>query len=210
MRPEPNWELEGLLWAKEARLVAGVDEAGRGAICGPVVVGAVILPPGRDYPYRDSKTLSAGRREELAERVRSEAIAYAVAFAEAGEVDKVNVLQATKLAALRAVAALAVAPDALVTDYLKLPTALPTVAVAAADAKSYQVAAASILAKTTRDAHMAELARRYPGYGLEKHKGYGVASHLRALALRGPTPEHRRSFAPVAQPRLLEADAACR
>lgn len=207
-RAQPGWELEERLWAQGARLVAGVDEAGRGALCGPVVAAAVVLVRGREHPYRDSKTLSAKRREELAAQVRAEAVAFAVAFAGAREVDEVNVLQATKLAALRAVRALQVAPDALVTDYLTLPTSLPTVAVASADARSYQVAAASILAKTVRDAHMAALAERYPGYGLERHKGYGVKSHLLALARLGPTPEHRSSFAPVAQPRLLEGHAA--
>mgnify|MGYP001228330821 FL=1 len=207
-RARPGWELEERLWAQGALLVAGVDEAGRGALCGPVVAAAVVLVRGREHPYRDSKVLSAKRREELAARLRAEAVAFAVAFADAGEVDAVNVLQATKLAAMRAVLALPVAPDALVTDYLKLPTTLPTVAVASADALSYQVAAASILAKTVRDAHMAELAERYPGYGLEKHKGYGVKSHLLALARLGPTPEHRLSFAPVRQPRLFEGHAA--
>ncbi len=180
-------------------LVAGVDEAGRGALCGPVVAAAVILPAGGERPYRDSKTLSAARRAELAERLRAEAVAFAVGFASAAEVDALNVLAATKLAARRALETLDPQPDGLVTDYLRLGLQLPELAVAAADARSYQVAAASVLAKTVRDAHMVQLAASYPGYGLERHKGYGVREHLRALALLGPCPEHRKSFGPVAR-----------
>lgn len=202
-RAVPDWSLEEPLWRGGAELVAGVDEAGRGALSGPVVAAAVILPPGRDYPFRDSKTLHAARRVELAALVRAEAIACAVAFASAAEVDALNVLGATKLAAIRAVEALRPAADALVTDYLELPIALPYVAVPGGDGRSYQVAAASILAKTTRDAHMAELDERYPGYGFGRNKGYGVAGHLQALAELGPCVEHRRSFAPVARQRLF-------
>jgi len=178
-------------------LVAGVDEAGRGALCGPVVAAAVILPAGTAGPYRDSKTLSPERRSELAIRVRADAVAWAVGLATAREVDELNVLGATLLAARRAVAALDPAPTGVVTDYLRLGLDLPEVAAARADGTSLQVAAASILAKTVRDAHMIELARTYPGYGLERHKGYGVAEHVAALADLGPCPEHRVSFAPL-------------
>jgi len=196
----PDWSLEEELWRQGSRLVAGVDEAGRGALCGPVVAAAVILRRGGEAPpYRDSKTLSAPRRRELAERLRAEAVAFAVGFASAAEVDALNVLVATKLAARRALEALDPRPDGLVTDYLRLGLQLPELAVAAADARSFQVAAASVLAKTVRDAHMARLAVDHPGYGLERHKGYGVKEHLRALARLGPCPEHRRSFGPVAR-----------
>jgi len=196
----PDWSLEEQLWRRGHRLVAGVDEAGRGALCGPVVAAAVILHRGAVAPaYRDSKTLSAPRRRELAERLRVEAVACAVGFASAAEVDELNVLAATKLAARRALEALDPQPDGLVTDYLRLGLRLPELAVAAADARSYQVAAASVLAKTVRDAHMARLAVEYPGYGLERHKGYGVREHLLALARLGPCAEHRRSFGPVAR-----------
>lgn len=194
---EPDWSLEEQVWACGAARVAGVDEAGRGALCGPVVAAAVILPPRTRHAFRDSKTVSAARREALASRVRADAVAFGVGFASAAEVDALNVLRATQLAARRALAALHPPADGLVTDYLRLGASLPEVAVAAADARSYQVAAASILAKVARDAYMVELAAEYPGYGFERHKGYGVRQHLRALAELGPTPEHRLSFAPL-------------
>lgn len=197
--PGPLWALEERLWGAGARLVAGVDEAGRGALCGPVVAAAVILPLASSTPYRDSKTLTASQRGRLAEALRAEAVACAVGFASAAEVDALNVLGATKLAARRAIGALNPQPDGLVTDYLRLGLPMPELAAARADSLSCQVAAASILAKTVRDAHMAQLAAAYPGYGLERHKGYGSVRHLSALAQLGPCPEHRRSFAPVSR-----------
>lgn len=196
----PDWSLEALLWDRGLRLVAGVDEAGRGALCGPVVAAAVILPAGASLPYRDSKTLGAARRADLAARLRGEAVAHAVGFASAREVDELNVLAATVLAARRAIAALEPAADGVVTDYLRLGLDLPELAVAAGDARSCQVAAASILAKTVRDAHMVELAAAYPGYGFERHKGYGTAAHVAAIARLGPCPEHRVTFARVMSP----------
>lgn len=197
--PEPDWTLEQRLWRAGAEPVAGVDEAGRGALAGPVVAAAVILPPGGVYPFRDSKTLSAARRQELAEQVRRVAVACAVGVASALEVDTLNVLGATQLAARRAVAALQPAAAGLVTDYLKLGGRLPEVAVAAGDQRSYQIAAASILAKTTRDELMRRLSLRYPGYGFQRHKGYGAPEHRAALARLGTCPEHRMTFAPVAR-----------
>ncbi|HWG85591.1 MAG TPA: ribonuclease HII [Deinococcales bacterium] len=193
-----GWELEAELWERGAGLVAGVDEAGRGAWAGPVAVAAVILPPDRQpRPYRDSKTLSPAQREELAERVRAEAVAWRVELAAAGEVDEHGVLAATMRAARRAVAALHPRPDGLVTDYLRLGGPLPILTPARADSRSYTVAAASILAKTARDAYMRELHDREPAYGFASHKGYGVAAHAAALRSLGPCGEHRRSFAPV-------------
>lgn len=200
----PSWSLEARLWQVGYTPVAGVDEAGRGALAGPVMAAAVVLPPG-DHPYRDSKVLSRRRREELAQRVRAVALAWCVAEASREEIDRLNILGATRLAARRAVAGLAavVAPSALVTDYLRLGAGLAELAVARADGRSLQVAAASILAKTVRDERMRVLADRHPGYGFEAHKGYGSVAHLAALARLGPCPEHRRSFAPVARARLL-------
>lgn len=198
----PSWALEEGLWALGYTPVAGVDEAGRGALAGPVVAAAVVLPHGV-FPFRDSKTLSATVREELADRVREVALGWCVAAAGPDEVDRLNVLGATRLAARRAVAGLALAPAALVTDYLRLGAGLAEVAVPRADGRSFQAAAASILAKTARDARMRSLAQTYPGYGFEAHKGYGSAAHLRALERLGPCPEHRRTFAPVAQARLF-------
>lgn len=178
--------------------MAGVDEAGRGALAGPVAAAVVVLQPGREYPYRDSKTLAREQRAQLAERLRSEAIAYAVEFATAVEVDSLNVLGATKAAARRAVKRVRHSLDALVTDYLQLGCGVPEVAEARADATSYQVAAASILAKHERDTYLARLEDEYPGYGFARHVGYGVPEHLDALRRLGPCSEHRLSFAPVA------------
>ncbi len=201
--PTPDWSLEQELWRRNVKLVAGIDEAGRGALAGPVVAAAVILPPGEEHPFRDSKALSKEQREELAALVKRVALAYAVGVASALEVDSLNVLGATRLAALRALRALDPAPDGLVTDFLKLGTDLPELAVARGDARSYQIAAASILAKTHRDAHMCRLEERYPGYGFARHKGYGAPQHLAALESLGACAEHRTTFAPVARRALF-------
>lgn len=200
--PPPAWDLEAALWARGYTPVAGVDEAGRGALAGPVVVAAVILPPG-DHPFRDSKALTPAAREKLADAARAVALAWCVAEASSAEIDALNVLEATRLAARRAVAGLGFRPGALVTDYLHIGAGLPELAVARADARSLQAAAASILAKTGRDGRMRAMAGEFPGYGFEGHKGYGSAAHLAALQRLGPCPEHRRSFAPVAQGRLF-------
>jgi ribonuclease HII len=195
-RLEPDWRLEHSLWNLGYALTGGIDEAGRGALAGPVAA-AVVLLPCRDYPFNDSKQLTPARRELLAEQVKAEALAWALGWASAAEVDALNVLRATHLAARRALAQLHLRPAALVTDYLRLAFSGPVLAVPKADARSIQVAAASILAKTARDARMRTLAERYPPYGFEHHKGYGSAAHLRALEQHGPSPEHRRSFRPV-------------
>lgn len=186
------------MWARGSVAVAGVDEAGRGALAGPVAAAAVVLQPGRDYPYRDSKTLPREERARLAARLRGEAVAHAVAFASALEVDAHNVLGATKLAARRALAQLACQVDGLVTDYLELGWDVPEVAAPRADGASFQVAAASVLAKHERDVYLERLEDEFPGYGFGRHAGYGVPEHLRALRSLGPCPHHRRSFAPVA------------
>jgi ribonuclease HII len=187
--------LEAGFWAQGLR-VAGVDEAGRGAWAGPIVVGAVILPPGR-YPFKDSKLLTPKAREALAEEVRRVALAHALGLAEVEEVDRLGVYRATLLAAKRALSALALPPEALVTDYLPLSTPLPLLAPPRADRESPSVAAASILAKVHRDRLMAELDRLYPGYGFAQHKGYGTPEHQEALLALGPSPVHRRRFNPV-------------
>ena len=194
----PNWQLESPLWALGYTPIAGVDEAGRGALAGPVVAAAVILPAG-EYPFRDSKQLGAQDRESLAAEVKRVALAWGVGSASAAEVDEVNVLRATHLAAHRALRNLAQTPSALVTDYLKLNVPCPVVAVPKGDSKSLQVAAASILAKTHRDALLRLYAAEYRHYGFEKHKGYGSQQHLSALDVHGPCPLHRRTFRPVAE-----------
>jgi ribonuclease HII len=193
------WSLEQRHWLEGWVRVAGIDEAGRGALAGPVAVAAVILPPdGEIRAYRDSKTLTALARADLAERIKTEAVAYAIELASSQEIDEFNVLGATHRAALRALSRLEPAPDALVTDYLKLKTRLPLLAPPKADGSSYSVAAASILAKTTRDAYMIALHVKHPEYGFDGHKGYGATKHLEALERHGAMLEHRRSFAPVA------------
>jgi ribonuclease HII len=195
----PGWAFEARLWAAGHTPVAGVDEAGRGALAGPVVAAAVILPPG-SHPFRDSKTVAPAARERLAQQVRATAIAWAVGRAEAEEVDARGVAEATRRAARRALAGLSVRPAGLVTDWLVLPGRWAVLAPARADARSLQAAAASLLAKTARDRWMREVAEaRWPGYGFAGHKGYGAPTHLRALARLGPCEAHRRSFAPVAQ-----------
>ena len=198
----PTWALERSLWSAGYSPVAGIDEAGRGALAGPVVAAAVILPWG-EYPYRDSKTLKAPLRAELAGRIKRGAVAWAVAGASAAEVDRLDVLGATHLAAQRALAALALVPVGLVTDYLRLAWSGAVLPVAKADSLSPQVAAASILAKTERDAQMVRWHQTYPAYGFASNKGYGVREHLDGLDRHGPCPLHRKSFRPVAQPRLF-------
>ncbi len=189
--------LESPFWAQGLR-VAGLDEAGRGAWAGPIVVGAVVLPPGA-YPFRDSKRLSPRERVRLVSLVQEVALAWALGVAEAGEVDRLGPLKATLLAAQRALEALDPPPEALVTDYLHLRTPLPLLAPPRAEEGSPNVAAASILAKVHRDRLMEELDRVYPGYGLAQHKGYGTPEHRKALLALGPSPIHRLSYAPLRQ-----------
>ncbi|GGM15341.1 ribonuclease HII [Deinococcus aerophilus] len=208
----PDWTFEREHWRRGHFRVAGVDEAGRGAWAGPVTVAAVILPGlATEYPFRDSKQLSAAQREAYAAEVRRVAVAWAVEHAWPDEIDRLNILGATHAAAGRALARLRPAPQALVTDYLRLRTELPLTAPPRADALSYSVAAASLLAKTERDALMLELDAQHPGYGFAAHKGYGAPAHRAALERLGVSAAHRRSFAPIrrqlqedASPRLLD------
>jgi ribonuclease HII len=200
----PDWGLESTLFHQGYSPVAGVDEAGRGALAGPVVAAAVVLPFG-NFPFRDSKTLSAQQRESMAKDIKEIALAYGIGEASAEEVDKLNILRATYLAARKALlqAMLQLDINGLVTDYLKLEFPRPVIAVAKGDSRSLQIAAASILAKVTRDALMVQYAETYPQYGFEKHKGYGSPVHLKALEKYGRCPLHRRSYKPVAQASLF-------
>ena len=179
--------------------VAGVDEAGRGPLAGPVMAAAVILDPRRPIAgLADSKTLSPRRREALAERIRAEALAWAVADATVQEIDDLNILRATLLAMQRAVRALAPAPHQVLVDGDRCPAfACPARAVIKGDQKIPAISAASILAKVERDCLMLALDAHYPGYGFAEHKGYPTAAHIEALRRLGVTPVHRRSFAPV-------------
>lgn len=182
-----------------AGYLCGVDEAGRGPLAGPVVAAAVILPPGVSLPsLNDSKKLSPRRRERLAAEIRATALAWAVAEVSAAEIDEWNILRATLRAMARAVAALPLVPDEVLVDGNRAPTLeVPVRTIIGGDALEPAIMAASILAKTHRDARLVALDRRYPGYGFARHKGYGTAAHMAALARLGPCPEHRRSFAPV-------------
>ena len=204
----PGWTLEQSLREQGYALIAGVDEAGRGAWAGPLSVGVVILPlEEKTYPFRDSKTLSRTKRAEYAQQVKVCALAWTVEFSSSAEIDLLGVLNATHAAALRAIGRLEPAPKALITDYLKLKTPLPYLAPPRADANSFSVAAASLLAKVARDEHLLELDTQYPDYGFAAHKGYGTQIHAAALEKYGPCAEHRRSFAPVRralEQRLLE------
>lgn len=180
--------------------VAGVDEAGRGCLAGPVYAAAVILGPRPILGLNDSKQLSAVRREHLVPEIQAAALAWAVARAEVEEVDRLNILQASLLAMRRAVAALGVAPAEALVDGNQPPRLdCRVTTVIDGDALHPCIMAASILAKVARDQEMLQLDQRYPGYGLAQHKGYGTRQHLQALREHGPTEIHRRSFAPVAQ-----------
>ena len=180
-------------------LVAGVDEAGRGPLAGPVVAAAVILDPARPISgLADSKVLTPTQREILAEAIRSQALAWALGRAEVEEIDAINILQATLLAMQRAVAALDPAPMLALVDGNRAPRLVCQVqTIVRGDATVAAISAASILAKVARDAEMCVLDSNYPGYGFARHKGYPTTSHLEALNLLGVSPVHRRSFAPV-------------
>jgi ribonuclease HII len=178
--------------------IAGLDEAGRGALFGPVVAAAVILNPKRRIVgLDDSKKLTAERRVELAVRIREHAIAWAVAEVDAQRIDAWNIYQASRQAMTAAVLQLAIQPDYLLIDAMELDLLLEQKSLIKGDARSVSIAAASILAKTHRDARMEEWDAVYPQYGLARHKGYATADHLEALRVHGPTPLHRHSFAPV-------------
>lgn len=180
-------------------LVAGVDEVGRGPLCGPVVTAAVILDPLRPIQgLNDSKKLSEARREALFDEIQEKALAWCIACAEVEEIDRLNILHATMLAMQRAVEGLSVVPRLALIDGNRCPVlAVPSAAVVQGDASVPAIAAASILAKVSRDREMQALDLVYPGYGLAGHKGYPTPAHLQALESLGPTPIHRRSFAPV-------------
>jgi ribonuclease HII len=180
--------------------IAGVDEAGRGPLAGPVVVAAVILDPAR--PIRgldDSKHLSEERRHVLEPRIRERALAFSVVAIEVGEIDRLNIFQATMLGMSRALATLALRPDYALIDGNRLPKQLccPARAVVGGDASEPAISAASILAKVARDRLMTALDSEYPGYGFARHKGYPTPEHLECLGRLGPCAHHRRSFAPV-------------
>ena len=215
----PDLHFETQLWGNGARRVAGIDEAGRGALAGPVYAAAVILPPpaaqaptlhpqkellARLAGLNDSKKMSPDQRASWAGRLPRIVLAYSLGCATAQEIDTFGILPATRLAIHRALLALDPAPDHLLVDHIRLPRApIPQTSLTKGDARSLSIAAASVLAKTARDARMIELDARHPGYGFAAHKGYGTPQHLRAIRRLGPSPVHRMSFAPL-KPRLFQ------
>ena len=190
-----DWDLA----AADDERVAGVDEVGRGPLCGAVVTAAVILDPNRPVPgLNDSKKLSEKRREALFPLIQEHALAWCIARAEVEEIDQLNILHATMLAMQRAVAGLSIRPDRVLIDGNRCPVLpMPAEAVIKGDSRVPAIAAASILAKVARDREMQQLDQQYPGYGIAGHKGYPTPVHLQALEQLGPTPIHRRSFGPV-------------
>jgi ribonuclease HII len=199
----PTFDEEVILQAQGFRLVAGVDEVGRGALAGPVMAAAVILPLGADFPWlklvRDSKQLSPRQRERIFELVKDAGVFFALGSVPHATIDAVGIVKATRMAMAQAVEALPSRPDFLLIDALSLPeVGMPQKGIIRGDQLSFSIACASIVAKVSRDRQMTELDGVYPGYGLARHKGYGTRQHLQCLCQLGPCAIHRRSFAPVA------------
>ena len=190
------WEIENARFEQGVEIICGVDEAGRGPLAGPVCAAAVILPKGLVIPgLNDSKKLTDKRRRELLPIIKQEALAYGIAFASHEEIDEINILQATFLAMERALAQLKIRPDlALIDGNRQKDFGINVETVVKGDSRSANIAAASVLAKVTRDDYMEAMALEYPGYGFEIHKGYGTKAHYEALRNLGPSPIHRRSF----------------
>ncbi len=190
------WEIEDVLFAQGVTAICGVDEAGRGPLAGPVCAAAVILPPHLELPgLNDSKKLTDKKRRELFPLIQEQAIAYGIAFATEQEIDELNILQATFLAMQRAIGQLkGQAGFALIDGNREKDFGLPVMTVVKGDSRSANIAAASVLAKVTRDDFMLEMAEKYPQYGFEIHKGYGTKAHYAALEAHGPSPIHRMTF----------------
>jgi len=198
-RVQHLYEQERLLTSSGYNLIAGVDEAGRGPLAGPVVVGAVILPLGCHLPFiNDSKKLSAMQREKLYHLIREVAIAVQYAVIDRETIDRLNIYQATVLGMYTAIQQLVPRPEAVLIDAVPLPDlTIPSVSLIGGDAISASIGAASIIAKVERDRIMLTLDEQFPHYGFAKHKGYGTAEHMKALEQYGPCPMHRQSFEPI-------------
>ena len=196
MSQQDMWKIEQSHFDKGVKLICGVDEAGRGPLAGPVCAAAVILPPNAEIPgLNDSKKLSDKKRRELYPVIQEQAIAYGIAFADHNEIDEINILQATYLAMERAINQLSVKPDlALIDGNRAKDFGIPVETVVHGDSLSASIAAASVLAKVTRDDYMLKMAEEYPGYGFEIHKGYGTKAHYAALTQYGPSLIHRMTF----------------
>jgi ribonuclease HII len=196
----PDLSFEQALWSQGVQMIAGIDEAGRGALAGPVAAGVVILPA-RDglmaqlRGVRDSKQMTPEQRAKWADELRLIALAWGVGLASAREIDEFGIVPATRLAAQRALQQITIQPQHLLLDFLQLPEVhLPQTSLVKGDERSLSIAAASILAKTIRDELLCDYNRQYPGYGFAVHKGYGTAAHRLAMQRLGLTPIHRRSF----------------
>jgi ribonuclease HII len=196
MSQQDMWAIEQDYFNRGIKIICGVDEAGRGPLAGPVCAAAVILPPNTDIPgLNDSKKLSDKKRRELYPIIKEQAIAYGIAFADHNEIDEINILQATYLAMERAINQLQVKPElALIDGNRAKDFGIPVETVIHGDSLSASIAAASVLAKVTRDDYMLQMAEEYPGYDFEIHKGYGTKAHYAALTAHGPSPIHRMSF----------------
>ena len=196
MSVENMWEIEDGFYSRGVNVICGVDEAGRGPLAGPVCAAAVILPKHLQLPgLTDSKKLSDKKRRELFPLIREQALAWGVGFASEAEIDEINILQATFLAMKRAMAQLSLSPElALIDGNRETDFGLPVHTVVKGDSLSANIAAASILAKVSRDDYMLDMVRQYPQYGFEIHKGYGTRAHYDALREFGPCPIHRRTF----------------
>ncbi len=215
MKPTPTFSIEQQYWSQDVNMIAGVDEAGMGALAGPVVAAAVIFSQERTaaleeatqkIPIRDSKLLSAKQREKAAILIRETAFSWAIGQASVEEIDEINIRNASHLAMRRAIENLTNTPDMLLIDGTSAAVhpSIFSLSLIKGDQLSYSIAAASILAKVTRDALMAEADKLYPAYGFASHKGYGAAIHMQALKTHGATPLHRKSYAPVAQVLTLQ------
>lgn len=196
MSLQEMWKIEQEHFDRGVKIICGVDEAGRGPLAGPVCAAAVILPPNAEIPgLNDSKKLSDKKRRELYPIIKEQAIAYGIAFADHNEIDEINILQATYLAMERAINKLSVKPElALIDGNRAKDFGIPVQTVVHGDSLSASIAAASVLAKVTRDDLMLQMAEEYPGYGFEIHKGYGTKAHYAALTEKGPCPIHRMTF----------------
>ena len=190
------WEIENAHFAQGIEIICGVDEAGRGPLAGPVCAAAVILPKGLEIPgLNDSKKLTDKKRRELMPLIKEQALSYGIAFASHEEIDQINILQATFLAMERALAQLNIRPDlALIDGNRQKDFGITVETVVKGDSRSANIAAASVLAKVTRDDYMEAMALEYPGYGFDIHKGYGTKAHYEALRNLGPSPIHRMTF----------------
>ena len=196
MSQQDMWKIEQEYFDKGIQIICGVDEAGRGPLAGPVCAAAVILPPNAEIPgLNDSKKLSDKKRRELFPVIKEQALAYGIAFADHKEIDEINILQATYLAMERAISQLSVKPElALIDGNRAKDFGIPVQTVVHGDSLSASIAAASVLAKVTRDDYMLKMAEEYPGYDFEIHKGYGTKAHYAALTTNGPCPIHRMTF----------------